>query len=322
MKANRWARIVSFMVMLAFTFGSIGFVFTSPVQAAGLALGMNSCATVINSNSAGGLAVRNAPGTSAGLIKRIKDGTLIKLLEGPISKNGYTWWRHDQGGWSASSYMRDTACPSTPAPVIDVNAARNALKKMNAMKSPWTQVDAPLKNSSPRSSAWYGAVIDQFDVASADFAGRYKAGGAGLSDTRCNIFAGDVMRAMSAPLPTKGELGVGASGSVKTDPMTANATHLNDFLNGRRKSSNSANSGWRLVDPSTPSGLNTLIAHVNAGKPAVASSSGHIAVIRPGQSNVTKWQDLLIAQAGAKLFLSGRLSEGFGSIRPQFFLHD
>lgn len=131
------------------------------------------------------------------------------------------------------------------------------------------------------------------------------------------------MRAMNAPIPTKGELGVGASGSEKTDPMTANAAHTNDFLNGRSTSTNPANSGWREVDMTKSEGLNILINHVNAGKPALASRSDHIAVIRPDQTNVTRWQDLRAAQAGAKLFLNGTLSDGFGSTnRPQFFIHD
>lgn len=114
-------KAISSLVAIALLLGLTGFAFTTPVQAAPLAIGVNQCVTVFNSNSAGGLAVRSAPGTSASLIKRISDGTLLKILEGPVSKNGYTWWRHDNGGWSASAYMRDAQCKTAVSYTIDSN---------------------------------------------------------------------------------------------------------------------------------------------------------------------------------------------------------
>ena len=88
------------------------FAAAEPVQAP-LAISVGGCAVVVNSGS-GGLAVRATPSTSGTLIKRIPDGTKVKILEGPRSANGYTWWRHDQGGWSAGSYLSDIACTVAP----------------------------------------------------------------------------------------------------------------------------------------------------------------------------------------------------------------
>jgi hypothetical protein len=171
-------------------------------------------------------------------------------------------------------------------------------------------------------------VIDQFDVASAELAGRYKAGGAGNADTRCNIFAGDVMRAMGVPLPTKGNLGQGQGdpNATYTDPMTAQSRLLNDYLNRRIPWVASATdkgtlSDWVEIIPDTPAALNRLIAHVNAGKPALVSDAGHIAVVRPDQPALQSRQDLIIAQAGASNFLSGALRGHFTGT-PQFFIHD
>ena len=70
-----------------------------------------------------------------------------------------------------------------------------------------------------------------------------------------------------------------------------------------------------------PSGLRTLVEHVNAGKPALASDANHIAVIRPNQMNPQSWKDLLIAQAG----LENTLKEPLGNNTigtPQFFIHE
>jgi hypothetical protein len=236
----------------------------------------------------------------------------------PLSSGNHTikieYYENSGGAVAKASWQKKAT--------INIEAARAALRAMNSMKSPWGQVDAPLKNnSSSRSQDWYAAVIDQFDVASSSFSGRYSYGGAGLNATRCNIFAGDVVRAMGASLPKKGDVGHGASGSQWTDPMTANATDLNSFLNGTLHSNDPANGGWSRIDATTAQGLAQLIAHVNSGQPAVASTSGHIAVIRPGQAtNITSWKDLRIAQAGASLFLNGTLWSGFGS-QPQFFIH-
>jgi len=82
-------------------------------SAAPLPLSVGQCAVVTGANGAGGLAVRSQAGLSSTIIRRIPDGTVVKILGGPISKDGYTWWQHDQGGWSAGTYLADKACPGT-----------------------------------------------------------------------------------------------------------------------------------------------------------------------------------------------------------------
>jgi hypothetical protein len=219
--------------------------------------------------------------------------------------------------------------PKQPAVKPEVQAARDTLKAMSAMQTHWRQVTAPLQNTpDQRSASHYADVIDQFDVNSTELAGRYKAGGAGNEDTRCNIFAGDVMRAMGVPLPTKGNLGKGQGdpNAIYTDPMTAQASLLNDYLNRKLSwvtspADKGILSDWMEIKPTTQAELSRLIAHVNAGKPALVSDSGHIGVIRPDQPALQSWKDLIIAQAGASNFLSGALKGHFIGT-PQFFIHD
>lgn len=80
------------------------------------AFGVGGCAEVYGSNGAGGLRVRSGPGLNYGQVGTIYDGTVVKITEGPRSNNGYTWWKHDRGGWSAGSYLRDKSCGSNPTP--------------------------------------------------------------------------------------------------------------------------------------------------------------------------------------------------------------
>lgn len=220
--------------------------------------------------------------------------------------------------------------PTNPNEVnLEVQAARLLLKTMSAMKSPWGQVDAPIKsNPSQRSNSNYANVIDQFEVDASEFADRYQAGGSGVADTRCNIFAGDVMRAMGVALPTKGNLGKGqgSTNATYSDPMTAQAVLLNDYFNRRIPWVTSATdpgtySDWVEITPDTEDELLRLINHVRAGKPALVSDAGHIAVIRPEQPDIQSWEELIIAQAGASNFLYGPLKGHFFGT-PQFFIRE
>lgn len=82
------------------------------------------------------------------------------------------------------------------------------------------------------------------------------------------------------------------------------------------------------VDPRTPAGLNTLLAHVAAGKPALAATSDHIAFVRPNQPaglTPAKLGSLSIAQAGPANFTLGTLSQGWRASRLKeiaFFVHE
>lgn len=297
-----------------------------------LSSGVGSCAVVRNASQYGGLRVRSGPNTSNAQVGMLQDGTVAKILEGPRAGNGLQWWRHDQGGWSADDYLFTVACATLTPSGPDVNAAQQSLIKSGAMNAPWTQItNAPIKNSSSQRNAInYQAVIEEFNPTKSEYAGRYRAGGSNNRDTRCNIFAADVLRAMNAPVPTKGNLGVGDTNAKNYDPMTATALQLTDWRAGRLTWKEdllgryAPDTGWRGIDPTNDSGLRQLIAHVNAGRPAFALNSGHIAIIRPGQpGSVTRWQDLRIAQAGASNFLDGSLQTGFGaSPKPLFYVHD
>lgn len=230
---------------------------------------------------------------------------------------------------TAEAEIATRIAPKPHAVSAEVQAARDQLKTMSVMQSHWRQVAAPLQNTQgQRSAGRYADVIDQFDVSSAALAGRYQAGGAGNADTRCNIFAGDVMRAMGVPLPTKGNLGKGQGdpNALYTDPMTAQASLLNEYLNRRLPWVTSPTdpgilSDWVEIKPTTRAALDQLIGHVKAGKPALVSDAGHIAVIRPDQLALQSWQDVIIAQAGASNFLFGVLRSHFTGT-PQFFIHD
>lgn len=195
------------------------------------------------------------------------------------------------------------------------------------MGSAWQQVTPAFTNQpGNRHLLYYLGVINQFRVASAHEC-RYRpypengcAANTGSSDPRCNIFAGDVMRAMGAPLPTKGELGIGAAGSENSDPMTATAVHLNAWLLA-------GNGSWARIDTASPADLARLLAHLRDGKPALASRSDHIAVIRPDQFIETltaeNLGELRIAQAGAFNSNNTTLLKGFGSLDGvQIYIHE
>lgn len=51
------------------------------------------------------LSLREEPGTGSALITRLKAGTEVTVLEGPVQKDGYTWWKVEtaegQIGWVA-----------------------------------------------------------------------------------------------------------------------------------------------------------------------------------------------------------------------------
>jgi len=151
----------------------------------------------------------------------------------------------------------------------------------------------------------YAAVIHQFGVEGNP---RY----APDRYTYCNTFAGDVMRAMGVPLPTKADLGIN-----KRDRATVGTQALYRWLLTKAGAQ-----GWREVNPNTSEGLRLLQEHVNAGKPALAADEGHVAVIRPGQ-RANSVADLRIAQAGARNLNNVRLGDaGLGRVfRPRFFIN-
>lgn len=55
--------------------------------------------------AAGGLNIRQAPSTAGVLVTRLGFGQRLSVLEGPVSADGYIWWKLDDGqgnvGWAA-----------------------------------------------------------------------------------------------------------------------------------------------------------------------------------------------------------------------------
>lgn len=187
------------------------------------------------------------------------------------------------------------------------------------MGSAWREfTNAPIQNKpGTRSTEAYLAVLLQFNV-DGGYTCRYTPSCGGTSDTRCNIYASDVMNAMGAPLPTKGDLGVGHGASKNTDPMPANAKDTYAWLEKEQD-------GWRKLDPNNASDWAVLIAHIAVGKPALASHPDHIAVIRPDQPGSLATGDtggLHIAQAGAYNSNDTLIKSAFGSRQVNIYIHD
>lgn len=196
--------------------------------------------------------------------------------------------------------------PSVPPPEID-------------LPSVWREFrDAPIQNGpGNRNADAYLALLLQFGVDSNPCRYKYSEACGGPSDTRCNIYASDVMNAMGAHLPTKGELGVGHGEAKNTDPMPANAVHTHAWLNQEID-------GWRKLEPSNPDDWALLQEHLASGKPALASHPDHIAVLRPDQPGgltVGDTDGLRIAQAGAYNSSDTLVGNAFGDRNVGIYIH-
>lgn len=319
-------RVLRYLVFLLLLFMLVGTVLVK--ASAPDALSQGVCAKVINSNGSGGLAVRLHPSTSSTLLRRIPDGTVIRITGTSISFGGYTWWPHDgaggrnNSGWSASNGLQETSCGSKPAYTASnqlsqevqlyggnwVLASRltghSYLKWFNSYYGRPGQFPlAAAVTSKPgmRTANLYNAVIRQFAVGSNPRYFPYQG------NTFCNTYAGDVMRAMGVPLPVKSS----------NDPATITTGPLHTWL--------VQGNGWIQVNPRTPTGLTALINYVNAGKPALAITTGHVVVILP-QSPPTNYLDLHVAQAGAEnhndILLRSAWSSSSSWSSIKFFVHE
>lgn len=74
----------------------------TPVPVVGGTLTVGQAARV---SAPGGLNIRQAPSTAGVLVTRLGFGQRLSVLEGPISADGYIWWKVDDGqgnvGWGA-----------------------------------------------------------------------------------------------------------------------------------------------------------------------------------------------------------------------------
>jgi hypothetical protein len=225
-----------------------------------------------------------------------------------------------EGGGVSDTHERDNtgSAPPDDSPSSEYNP-NNPPPKID-LPSVWREfTNAPIQNQAGnRSVDAYLAVLKQFGVDNSPCRYTPSAACGGPTDTRCNIYASDVMNAMGAHLPTKGELGVGHGTSKTTDPMPANARDTHAWLNQQKD-------GWRKLDPNNPNDWATLQAHVAAGKPALASRSDHIAVIRPDQPGglaTGNTDSLKIAQSGAINSSNTTIGTAFTGATPDIYIHE
>lgn len=175
-----------------------------------------------------------------------------------------------------------------------------------------------------RSADRYRLAITQFEVTHP----RYQWDSAG---TKCNVFAGDVLRAMGVQLPTKDEWNrSGYPGNYGSGDVTITTPALSSWLTA---ANGGMVRGWRRIDVYSQADLDYLLNLVRQGCPAVAFTpppspgvSGHIAILRPDQDigRLTRDQipNLITAQAGGKIvggqqvtnnFSRGRIADGWAS---------
>lgn len=66
---------------------------------------------VVNTRGANWLAMRVAPGKDARILHRYPPGTRVKVLDGPVVRDGYVWWRVEDedgtAGWMAEGDRED-----------------------------------------------------------------------------------------------------------------------------------------------------------------------------------------------------------------------
>jgi len=72
-------------------------------------LSVGGCAQVFNLGDMP-LRIRSGPGVGYSQVGKLYDGTVVRIIGGPSSGDGYTWWQHDHGGWSASDWLKEASC--------------------------------------------------------------------------------------------------------------------------------------------------------------------------------------------------------------------
>lgn len=69
-------------------------------------LGVDESVRIIDTGDLG-LRVRNKAGLGGDVLGKVYDGAILLTLEGPISSDGFQWWKVRLEGWSASKYLRE-----------------------------------------------------------------------------------------------------------------------------------------------------------------------------------------------------------------------
>lgn len=68
-------------------------------------------AVVANAGAGDCVNIREGPGLNAKVVRCLPDGARLRIVEGPSSADGMSWWRLEDLGWAAATYL--SALPST-----------------------------------------------------------------------------------------------------------------------------------------------------------------------------------------------------------------
>ena len=169
-------------------------------------------------------------------------------------------------------------------------------------------------NETNRSPERYRAVIDQFNVETAE---RYRPGR--NDSTYCNIFLWDVTKAMGAEIPhyTDPE-----TGEPRYYPDTKGAKSMGAIATDAWLEKHGREYGWYEADAETAQ------RYANEGKPAVTSagSLGHVQIVCPSEDGgFDTARGVTIAQAGRIVtnysYISGTYSTT-GQKNVRYWIHD
>ena len=84
---------------------------STPTPSVPTEIGVGGYAKVVGAE-ADELSYRSGPGLNYARLTIVKDGTLLKVLEGPEEADGYTWWRLEDEdgfiGWAADDWLEPT----------------------------------------------------------------------------------------------------------------------------------------------------------------------------------------------------------------------
>jgi len=185
-------------------------------------------------------------------------------------------------------------------------------------------VDAPTKNdSSNRSAEKYTEVIAQFEVKNNH---RYNEDHQHTGSTYCSTFVWDVTKAMGAEIPywtdqngKPAEIPAGANILQMADEGKIVANNSNSMIKWLEE--HGQENGWTKVEAQDKKTVEALAqAAANEGKPVVATTPGHVGMVRPGE--VHKSNGPALAQAGRTNFEDRHVKNGFGDLPVTYWVHN
>ncbi|EGO62372.1 hypothetical protein, partial [Acetonema longum] len=178
------------------------------------------------------------------------------------------------------------------------------------IRDAWLPTDPIYTNSEGnRSRENYILGIEQFNVTSND---RYTPYKLGKGDTYCNIYVSDVTQAMGAPIPhwvnqdlEPQFMPIGLNSDERIEWMEArdelNAYGVINWLQVKGPAN-----GWQRVDGMTAQD------RANKGYPTVATSPGHVMIVRPA-----KVEDTYVSIWGPTIAQAGKTNSNYCWVRDK-----